>query len=152
MSEIYAAYNLSIGGLQTRDCLANLVRKSDRIAGRRLQDSFGEKRGFRLASCLKISLSLSNKNPLSAPIEYVTIFWYEKWFPLTSNKGGKTMAKVCFYTGRKAVSGNKRSHSMRKSKRRFGANLQKVRVMIDGKEQRVWVSARALKSGKVERA
>lgn len=62
------------------------------------------------------------------------------------------MAKVCYYTGRKARSGNKRSHSMRASKRRFGANLQKVRVMIDGKEQRVWVSARALKSGKVERA
>lgn len=62
------------------------------------------------------------------------------------------MAKVCYFTGRKAVSGNNRSHSMNQSKRRFNANLQKVRVMIDGKPQRVWVSARALKSGKVERA
>ncbi|EHR38346.1 50S ribosomal protein L28 [Facklamia languida] len=62
------------------------------------------------------------------------------------------MAKECYFTGRKAVSGNNRSHAMNKSKRRFSANLQKVRVMIDGKPQKVWVSARALKSGKVERA
>ena len=62
------------------------------------------------------------------------------------------MAKECYFTGRKAVSGNNRSHAMNKSKRRFSANLQKVRVMIDDKPQKVWVSARALKSGKVERA
>ncbi len=61
------------------------------------------------------------------------------------------MAKECYFTGRKARTGNQRSHAMNKSKRRFGANLQKVRVMIDGKPQRVWASARALKSGKVER-
>ena len=62
------------------------------------------------------------------------------------------MAKECYFTGRKAVSGNNRSHAMNKSKRRFGANLQKVRVMIDGQPKKVWVSARALKSGKLERA
>ncbi len=58
------------------------------------------------------------------------------------------MAKECFFTGRKAASGNNRSHAMNANKRKFGANLQKVRVMVDGKPQRVWVSARALKSGK----
>ncbi|MGY4104326.1 50S ribosomal protein L28 [Ignavigranum ruoffiae] len=62
------------------------------------------------------------------------------------------MAKVCYYTGRKAKSGNNRSHAMNKSKRRFGANLQKVKIMVDGKPKRVWVSARAIKSGLVERA
>lgn len=61
------------------------------------------------------------------------------------------MAKECYFTGRKARSGNNRSHAMNKSKRRFGANLQKVRVMIDGEPKKVWVSARALKSGKVTR-
>lgn len=61
------------------------------------------------------------------------------------------MAKVCFVTGRKARSGNKRSHANNKSKRSFGANLQKVRIMVDGTPKKVWVSARALKSGKVER-
>lgn len=61
------------------------------------------------------------------------------------------MAKECFFTGRKATSGNNRSHAMNANKRKFGANLQKVRVMVDGKPKKVWVSARALKSGKVER-
>ncbi len=61
------------------------------------------------------------------------------------------MAKVCYFTGRKAGSGNKRSFAMNKSRRTFGANLQRVRIMIDGKPQRVWASARALKSGKVQR-
>ncbi|MFC3419732.1 50S ribosomal protein L28 [Salinicoccus hispanicus] len=61
------------------------------------------------------------------------------------------MAKECYFTGRKATSGNNRSHAMNANKRRFGANLQKVRVMVDGKPKRVWVSARALKSGKIER-
>lgn len=61
------------------------------------------------------------------------------------------MAKECYFTGRKAKSGNNRSHAMNASKRTFGANLQKVRVMIDGEPKKVWVSARALKSGKVER-
>lgn len=61
------------------------------------------------------------------------------------------MAKECFVTGRKARSGNQRSHANNKSKRRFGANLQKVRILVDGKPKKVWVSARALKSGKVER-
>ena len=44
-----------------------------------------------------------------------------------------------------------RSHAMNATKRKWGANLQKVRVRIDGKVQRVYVSARALKSGKIER-
>lgn len=61
------------------------------------------------------------------------------------------MAKVCYVTGRKAGSGNSRSHAMNATKRRWGANLQKVRILVDGKPKKVWVSARALKSGKVER-
>lgn len=61
------------------------------------------------------------------------------------------MAKECYFTGRKTRSGNNRSHAMNASKRSFGANLQKVRIMVDGEPKKVWVSARALKSGKVER-
>ncbi len=61
------------------------------------------------------------------------------------------MAKECYITGRKARSGNNRSHAMNASKRTWGANLQKVRILVDGKPMKVWVSARALKSGKVER-
>ncbi|ETP68623.1 50S ribosomal protein L28 [Planomicrobium chinense] len=61
------------------------------------------------------------------------------------------MPKVCAVSGRKARAGNNRSHAMNSSKRTWGANLQKVRILVDGKPKRVWVSARALKSGKVER-
>lgn len=61
------------------------------------------------------------------------------------------MARVCYVTGRKARTGNKRSHALNKTKRKWGANVQKVRIMVDGKPKRVYVSARALKSGKVER-
>ena len=54
-------------------------------------------------------------------------------------------------TGRKTVSGNNRSHAMNQTKRAVKPNLQKVTVLIDGKPKKVWASARALKSGKVER-
>ncbi|HLS20704.1 MAG TPA: 50S ribosomal protein L28 [Bacillota bacterium] len=61
------------------------------------------------------------------------------------------MARQCVVTGRKTGSGNKRSHALNSNRRKWKANLQKVRVMIDGKPQRVYVSARALKSGKIKR-
>ncbi|AQP54065.1 50S ribosomal protein L28 [Vagococcus penaei] len=61
------------------------------------------------------------------------------------------MAKECYITGRKARSGNNRSHAMNATKRTWKANLQKVRILVDGKPKKVWVSTRALKSGKVER-
>ena len=61
------------------------------------------------------------------------------------------MAKVCYVTGRKARSGNTRSHAMNANKRKFKANLQKVTILVDGQPKKVWVSARALKAGKVER-
>ncbi len=61
------------------------------------------------------------------------------------------MARKCAITGKKASFGNSRSHAMNSSRRSWGANLQKVRILINGKPKRVYVSARALKSGKVER-
>ncbi|MDG4655893.1 50S ribosomal protein L28 [Ectobacillus antri] len=61
------------------------------------------------------------------------------------------MARVCAITGRKARTGNSRSHAMNATKRKWGANLQKVRIVVNGKVKRVYVSARALKSGKIER-
>jgi large subunit ribosomal protein L28 len=62
------------------------------------------------------------------------------------------MAKVDFFTGRKTSSGNNRSHAMNKTKRTVKPNLQKVRVLINGKPKKVWVSTRTLKSGKITRA
>lgn len=62
------------------------------------------------------------------------------------------MSKSCYITGKKAMSGNSKSHSLQTTKRKFKANLQKVKIVEDGKIKTVYISARALKSGKVERA
>lgn len=58
------------------------------------------------------------------------------------------MAKVCVVTGRKTKSGNNRSHAMNATKRQVKANLQKKKVLMNGKVQVVYISARALKNGK----
>ena len=56
------------------------------------------------------------------------------------------MSKVCAITGKGPLSGNKRSHSMRASRRNWNVNLQKVKVVVDGKPQTIRISARALKT------
>ena len=61
------------------------------------------------------------------------------------------MTRKCVITGKGTVSGNHRSHAMNANKRTWKANVQKVRILVNGKPQRVYVSTRALKSGKVER-
>ncbi|MBB5183297.1 50S ribosomal protein L28 [Catenisphaera adipataccumulans] len=62
------------------------------------------------------------------------------------------MSKVCAVSGKGPLYGNKRSHSMRASRRKWDANLQKVRMNINGKEQTVRVSARALRTLKKKNA
>ncbi len=61
------------------------------------------------------------------------------------------MARRCFITGKQGHMGNNVSHSHRKSRKKWGANVQKVRILVDGKPKRVYVSTKALKSGKVTR-
>ncbi len=61
------------------------------------------------------------------------------------------MSRVCYVTGKKGLYGNAVSFSHRKNRRKWGANLQKVRILVNGKPKRVYVSAKALKSGKVTR-
>ncbi|MDR0298091.1 MAG: 50S ribosomal protein L28 [Streptococcaceae bacterium] len=55
------------------------------------------------------------------------------------------MSKVCYFTGRKTVSGNNRSHAMNMTHRQVKANLQKVRISENGVMKTVWASAKALK-------
>ncbi len=63
------------------------------------------------------------------------------------------MARKCYATGLGTVSGNNRPHSLSATRRKWKANLQKVRIKDEnGKIKRVYVSTRALKSGLVERA
>lgn len=61
------------------------------------------------------------------------------------------MAKECYVTGKKTVSGNNKSHSLHRTKRTFKPNLQKVKIEENGKIKTVYVTARALKSGKLNR-
>ena len=62
------------------------------------------------------------------------------------------MSRVCVVTGKRPVSGNKRSDSLRATRRKWTVNLQKVKVMVDGKPQTVKMSARALKTLKAQQA
>lgn len=55
------------------------------------------------------------------------------------------MSKVCYFTGRKTVSGNNRSHAMNKTKRVFKPNLQKIKIIENGELKTVWASTKALK-------
>ncbi len=63
------------------------------------------------------------------------------------------MAKECYYTGLKTVTGNNRPHSLHTTRRTFKANLHKVKIVDEqGKVKNVWVSAKAIRSGLVKRA
>jgi large subunit ribosomal protein L28 len=62
------------------------------------------------------------------------------------------MAKTCAVCGKKPSFGHNRSHSMVATKRRFEPNLQRVRVLLDGRPTRANVCTRCLKAGKVKKA
>lgn len=81
-------------------------------------------------------------------------------FPIT------IMSRICAITGKRPVRGGKitrkgqtkksggiGTHVVKNSKRTFRPNLQRVRVrMPNGQVKRVWVSTKALKAGKVQKA
>lgn len=56
------------------------------------------------------------------------------------------MSRVCAVSGKKPMSGNRRSHSLRATRRKWNVNLQKVHMIVDGKPKTVRVSARAMKT------
>ena len=56
------------------------------------------------------------------------------------------MSRVCEISGRGPLSGNKRSHSLRATRRKWNVNLQKKTIVVNGKKVRVKVSTRALRS------
>ncbi len=76
------------------------------------------------------------------------------------------MARICSVTGKRPVSGRKIIHKgqskksggiglqlVKQVKRTFKPNVQRVRVRTSsGAVKRVWVSAKALKAGLVEKA
>jgi large subunit ribosomal protein L28 len=52
----------------------------------------------------------------------------------------------CEVCGKGPQFGNNVSHSMRHTKRRFNANLQRLRVNADGVQKRVYICAKCLKT------
>ncbi|MGO8684697.1 MAG: 50S ribosomal protein L28 [Thermoleophilia bacterium] len=62
------------------------------------------------------------------------------------------MSKVCVACGKAPVVGQSRSHSNRATKRRFSPNLQRIRIVKDGRPQSAYVCTRCLKSGRVQKA
>jgi large subunit ribosomal protein L28 len=63
------------------------------------------------------------------------------------------MARKCYITGLGTTTGNNRPHSLTASKRKWKANLQKVRIIDEnGRIKKVYVSTRAMRSGLVKRA
>jgi large subunit ribosomal protein L28 len=72
------------------------------------------------------------------------------------------MPRVCYFTGRKTSAGRTYTHRGRpkylggvgtkvtgKTKRKFKPNIQTVRALVDGRPQRIKVSAKAIKMGLV---
>ncbi|MFH1784457.1 MAG: 50S ribosomal protein L28 [bacterium] len=62
------------------------------------------------------------------------------------------MATKCVTCGKTSSSGYKISHSHHRTKRRFKANLQTVRILVDGVKKKAHVCTRCLRSGKVKKA
>ena len=62
------------------------------------------------------------------------------------------MSKVCTTCGKTPVVGHNVSHSHRVTKRRFEPNLQRVRILVDGRPKNAYVCTRCLKSGRVTKA
>jgi len=74
------------------------------------------------------------------------------------------MSRVCYFTGKKTVSGNSISRRGKAkylggvgrritgvSKRKFKPNIQKVRAVVDGRICRIRVSAKAIRMGLIEK-
>jgi large subunit ribosomal protein L28 len=59
------------------------------------------------------------------------------------------VSRRCAYCEKRPVVGHKISHSNIKTKTRHFPNLQKVRAMIGGVAQRVYVCTRCLRSGRL---
>ena len=61
------------------------------------------------------------------------------------------MAYKCAICGKAPVSGGSSSHSNMRTKRSFKPNLQKQKVVLEGKTQTAYVCANCIKSGKAQR-
>lgn len=61
------------------------------------------------------------------------------------------MARKCGICGKKPQFGNQISHAHNVSHRRWNPNIQKIRLMLNGKPCRAYVCTDCISAGKVER-
>lgn len=62
------------------------------------------------------------------------------------------MSRRCEICGKGQTSGNNVSHSVRRTRRKWNANIQNIRIEDNGKVRRANVCTKCIKSGKVNRA
>ncbi len=62
------------------------------------------------------------------------------------------MSKQCFICGKKPVIGNRVSHSLQHTKRKWYPNLQSVNIIFAGKKLKEYVCVKCLKAGKVRKS
>ena len=58
------------------------------------------------------------------------------------------MSRVCAVCGKGKLSGNNVSHSNMRTRRTWGANVQKVKIDVDGKVSSQYVCTKCLKTAK----
>jgi large subunit ribosomal protein L28 len=61
------------------------------------------------------------------------------------------MARVCDICGKKTATGNNVSHSHKKTKRVFKANIQKAKVEINGRIKTINICTSCLKANRVKK-
>ncbi|KAB8121868.1 MAG: 50S ribosomal protein L28 [Candidatus Phytoplasma cynodontis] len=58
----------------------------------------------------------------------------------------------CYITGKTTLFGNKRSHAMNATRRKWKSNLHKIRILDSkGKIRKIYISSRALKKNELKR-
>ncbi len=62
------------------------------------------------------------------------------------------MSKECVICKKRASTGNNVSKSNRRTRKTFGANLQKINILLEGRKVRAYVCTRCIKSGKIRKA
>ncbi len=56
------------------------------------------------------------------------------------------MSRKCEISGKSPLSGNKRSHALNATRRKWNVNLQSVKIKINGIEKKVKISTRSLRT------
>ena len=56
------------------------------------------------------------------------------------------MSRKCQISGRGPMTGNRRSHELNTTRRRWNVNLQKATILVDGKPTKVRISAKELRT------